>query len=333
MVSLCGLSVFANKSFRLTSSATVSGSCPAKYNTVDTTKTVLQCPDGVTNVRYCAASALNVTIATKGEAGLSASTKRILVAGDSWGTVVAGGSKFGLSFFARKLKEHKCDSRETSIAVPGSTSTDWIEGGQFHKVLQTALLTKPDYLWMIILGNDALMDMQDCAQDRKKTAAQCGDQLFAKSMKNMGQFVDDVHKASPNTKIVGFGYDTMFGGLGCGLVTRAIFPQCYRLGGGGNRCFNEQFLRIQKVWDTLASNRSWVHNTTILGVTQVAGGDSKASTGPDRHIDMDKMGPAKYWPDYEGCFHPGVLGGDKSGAMIVMEEFHRMYWGKELGCP
>merc|ERR1711968_282020 len=47
------------------------GKCPAKYNTVDTTKTVLQCPDGVTNVRYCAATALNVTIATKGEAGES----------------------------------------------------------------------------------------------------------------------------------------------------------------------------------------------------------------------------------------------------------------------
>ena len=47
------------------------GNCPTSYNTVDTTKTVLQCPDGVTNVRYCAASALNVTIATKGEAGVA----------------------------------------------------------------------------------------------------------------------------------------------------------------------------------------------------------------------------------------------------------------------
>jgi hypothetical protein len=43
------------------------GACPSNYNTVDTTKKVLQCPDGVTNVRYCAATALNVTIATKGE--------------------------------------------------------------------------------------------------------------------------------------------------------------------------------------------------------------------------------------------------------------------------
>merc|ERR1712167_355466 len=46
------------------------GACPGKYNTVDTTKTVLQCPDGVTNVRYCQSTALNVTIATKGEAGI-----------------------------------------------------------------------------------------------------------------------------------------------------------------------------------------------------------------------------------------------------------------------
>merc|ERR1711998_316947 len=53
-----------------TKGITAAGTCPTKYNTVDTTKTVLQCPDGVTNVRYCAGTALNVTIATKGEAGV-----------------------------------------------------------------------------------------------------------------------------------------------------------------------------------------------------------------------------------------------------------------------
>merc|ERR1711861_53823 len=47
---------------------TVSGTCPSKYNTVDKTVTEEQCPDGVTNLRYCAATALNVTIKTKGEA-------------------------------------------------------------------------------------------------------------------------------------------------------------------------------------------------------------------------------------------------------------------------
>eukprot|EP00966_Prymnesium_polylepis_P054145 1251589-Prymnesium_polylepis.1 len=86
----------------------------------------------------------------------------------------------------------------------------------------------------------------------------------------------------------------MFGGLGCGLVTRSLFPQCYKIGGGGNRCFNTQFLHIQAVWDELASTRPWVHNASILGATQVAAGDAKAGTGADRHIDMDKMGPAKY---------------------------------------
>jgi hypothetical protein len=69
---------------------------------------------------------------------------------------------------------------------------------------------------------------------------------------------------------------------------------------------------------------------------------------------MDKMGPAKYWcafrifvwsislislrflsflrPDYEGCFHPGVVGGDDSGAMVVLEQFYKSFWKAELGC-
>lgn len=50
----------------------VSGHCPGIYNTVDKVATVLQCPDGVTNTRYCATSALNVTIVTKGEGAQSA---------------------------------------------------------------------------------------------------------------------------------------------------------------------------------------------------------------------------------------------------------------------
>merc|ERR1711998_83691 len=43
------------------------GKCPSNYNTVDKTQTVEQCPDGVTSIRYC--NPINVTIATKGEAG------------------------------------------------------------------------------------------------------------------------------------------------------------------------------------------------------------------------------------------------------------------------
>merc|ERR1712072_1321958 len=48
---------------------TGAGKCPSMYNTVDKTVTNEQCPDGVTNLRYCAATALNVTTKTKGMAG------------------------------------------------------------------------------------------------------------------------------------------------------------------------------------------------------------------------------------------------------------------------
>ena len=73
---------------------------------------------------------------------------------------------------------------------------------------------------------------------------------------------------------------------------------------------------------------------SILGATQVAAGDPKASTDPrDRHIDLDKMGPRKYWPDYEGCFHPGLFpeDSDDTGAMVVMEEFYKSYWARQPG--
>ena len=41
---------------------------------------------------------------------------------------------------------------------------------------------------------------------------------------------------------------------------------------------------------------------------QVAAGDKKASTVPgNRHIDMDRMGPRKYWPDYLGCVRAVVF--------------------------
>merc|ERR1712195_56573 len=41
--------------------------CPSKYNTVDKTQVILQCPDGLTSLRYCPDTALNVTVKTKGE--------------------------------------------------------------------------------------------------------------------------------------------------------------------------------------------------------------------------------------------------------------------------
>lgn len=45
------------------------GRCSVHYNTVDSTKTASQCPDGVTNLKYCKGQTVNVTFTTKGEAG------------------------------------------------------------------------------------------------------------------------------------------------------------------------------------------------------------------------------------------------------------------------
>merc|ERR1712110_58149 len=101
-----------------------------------------------------------------------------------------------------------------------------------------------------MMGNDALDEMPSCAATGK-SAASCGDQLFSRMVVHVGNVVDAVHEANPDARVVGFGYDTMFGGLGCALVTHDLFPQCYRAGGGGNRCFNTQFLRIQQVWETV----------------------------------------------------------------------------------
>jgi len=45
------------------------GMCDSSYNTVDKTHVIEQCPDGVTNLRYCHDTAVNVTVKIKGQAG------------------------------------------------------------------------------------------------------------------------------------------------------------------------------------------------------------------------------------------------------------------------
>merc|ERR1711970_1270122 len=52
-----------------TKGITMSGRCPAKYSTIDSHVSQLQCPDGVTNVRYCKGHEVNVTVTTKGMSG------------------------------------------------------------------------------------------------------------------------------------------------------------------------------------------------------------------------------------------------------------------------
>jgi len=51
------------------------GACDSSFNTVDKTHVIQQCPDGVTNLRYCAATAVNVTVKIKGQAGVVSLTE------------------------------------------------------------------------------------------------------------------------------------------------------------------------------------------------------------------------------------------------------------------
>lgn len=264
-----------------------------------------------------------------------AGTPKIMIVGDSWADVVAiGGNQ---SFFERKLTEHGCHISSLCIAIPGSTSGMWASSLGLKAVKAAVAAYKPDYVWGTLVGNDALDSMPDCAQTGK-SEEECAAQLIGTAIPNVYKIVDAIHEGYPAARVTGFGYDTMFGGAGCRLITNDVFPQCYAKNRSvepkGNRCFNTQFLKIQEGWNWIAGNRSFVDPVTIMGATQVAGGDTKASTDPtNRHIDMDAMGPAKYWPTYLACFHPGILPDtDDNGAMVVMEEFYKVYWSKQPAC-
>ena len=258
---------------------------------------------------------------------------KVMILGDSWAAVTAiGGNE---SYFQRKLAEHNCRVDSLSLAIPGSTSSMWVNDKLIDALKVAVAAYRPDFVWMTLVGNDALDLMPVCAK-ANKTAEQCGSELVDSAVPNIYKIVDAVHEAHAAARVMGFGYDTMFGGVGCSLITHDVFPQCWSESapaGSGNRCFNTQFLRIQQGWDSIAANRStFMDKVSILGATQVAAGDPKASTDPnDRHIDMDQMGPRQYWPDYLACFHPGLFpeDSDDTGAMVVMEEFYKVYWAKQ----
>ena len=188
------------------------------------------------------------------------------------------------------------------------------------------------------MGNDALEQMPDCAATGK-TSAECGDQLYSDMLDKMGSIIDAVHSSNPDAHVVGMGYEMMFGGAGCGLVPATLFPQCWKDEAEKNnessiRCFNEQVIRMQAVWNDLAAERDYVTALNILGLTQVVDGDNTAKVGAPN---MGKLGPAWAWPVYEGCIHPGVAGapngsGEDSASMVLMEEMYNQYWSDQFGC-
>jgi hypothetical protein len=254
----------------------------------------------------------------------AANETRILIMGDSWGTISPATDEF-----KRELNEHKCPLQGfTNIAIGGTTAQQWAEPKKMLEVKKQA--KDHDLVWVTLMGNDALAVCPDCAK-AGKTAEECGDELTVKATGWMTTIIDGIHEANPNAKIVGFGYDIMFGGFGCESITKTVFPQCWSNKSVANpiRCFNTEFIRLQALWDTLASTRPYLSAINILGTTQMGAGDPGVTIG---NPNLDKFGPAKDWPLTLECIHPSKAGGDKSGAMLIMAQFYEQYWGKELGC-
>lgn len=88
-------------------------------------------------------------------------------------------------------------------------------------------------------------------------------------------------------------------------------------------------MRIQEIWEQLASNRTWVDTINVLGTTQAAGGYPGTAPGLP---DLTKFAPDGYFPITLGCIHPSLLPVETSGAMAIMDEFHKQYFAEQLGC-
>jgi hypothetical protein len=143
----------------------------------------------------------------------STATKSVLVVGDSWGTVLAVGSGVdNQSFFDKKMIEHGCDFHAVSIAIPGTQATDWDHGALLATLVAEAV--NHDYVWISLMGNDALDTMPECAASGK-TAAQCGDILYASMLTHMGKIVEAIHLANPKAKVVGVGEQLLDSSSSC----------------------------------------------------------------------------------------------------------------------
>ena len=144
----------------------------------------------------------------------------ILIMGDSWGTDIGGGTDVGgVSAFDRKLREKGCNFTATSIAIPGTETTDWDHGAVLDMV--KVLSKRADYVWITLMGNDALAEMPACARTGK-SAQECGDELVGKVVMHMTPILDEIHAANANTRVVGFGYDILFSGPACIPVAKNV---------------------------------------------------------------------------------------------------------------
>jgi hypothetical protein len=273
-----------------------------------------------------------------------------------------------LSPFDNVLKNrHSCSFDATNIGVSGTTTDDWKSGSKLEQLVEQA--KTHDYIWLTLMGNDALHRMPKCASTGK-SAEECGNTLINDvMMPQLGGILDAIHEANPAARVVGFGYDIVFGGLGCDLAARYVFPQCWQdetatettaadeiplffaldknatassrkvekgfaaRSAAQATCFHTQFVKLQAGWEQLASNRSWVDTINILGLGQKTAGYAGVSVG---HPDLSQFGPGRYYPLDLGCIHPSIVPhvphAWDSGADMVMEEFYKQYWSSKLSC-
>jgi len=104
------------------------GACPPEYNTVDKEFLTLQCPDGVTNLRYCPDTAMNVTMHIKGEEETSQEEMTTLVRANSPDTPETASSVcvYNGAAFVLKWRLHDnangAESAETNSYPVGQTT-------------------------------------------------------------------------------------------------------------------------------------------------------------------------------------------------------------------
>jgi len=252
---------------------------------------------------------------------------QVIVAGDSWGA-------FGAKPFVNMFRKHKSNASVYNMAAGGTTTEDWSEGPVLDDLLHVASLPRTQRIWMSFGGNDAIEKLPLCAMETDpatgegKTIDQCTDELMAKVLVYLDRMLALIKKTNPNARIVGFGYDIM--GLGklpmCPLVAPEIMPQCWNQTvhpEGHIHCFNQQFLKIQGVWDMMATTSRGlgiVDTVTLLGTLQAYGNDTQARVG---HPDLDKWGPNNLWQ--LNCIHPT----EDVGFPVIFDEFWDLYWSKQ----
>jgi len=98
----------------------------------------------------------------------TAGAPRILILGDSWGTISPA-----TKYFELELNNHGCAlGGFTNIAVGGTTAAQWAGALKIAEIKKQA--KDHDVVWITLMGNDALAVCPGCAA-KGKTAAGCGD--------------------------------------------------------------------------------------------------------------------------------------------------------------